>query len=381
MPEIQTEPKEEQVLTEPEIIQPKVDVLHKYRSFFLSLQVIIFILVVLGIVLAFAAPQLLMSFLSILWIATICLAGFFLVLGAMIIIGMRVQVKRILEIIMEGSLGIVDIIEFAKEVIRTTIRTIQDVLLFLVPVFSYIVAFLVYFLILVLFKFVGARFDVSLFTIGLTAVLMLVIGFLNRASRKKVDTGTWFSAFNKKFQSVFADAMEVAVFILFLTMDSTSLFFLPQALNIPLRAELLGFDLMIPGWDVAHGIQFTLTIIMITVVIELIRYASRIATGGVYFYREINQYMGSTNERFSAGDQIKHAIRQSFEANKDDVVKFITYFTILILVFLAFPKLKLLSMATASAVGLLLDFMYRDRMSVKRGEDLISRIITKVFKV
>jgi len=191
-------------------------------------------------------------------------------------------------------------------------------------------------------------------------VLMLAIGLLNRASRKRVDTGTWFSAFNKKFQSVFADAMEVAVFVLFLTMDSTALFFLPSSLNIPLRAELFGFDLMVRGWDFSHGVQFTLTIVMITVV---------------------NQYIGSTNEKLSTGDQIKHAIRQSFEANKDDVVKFITYFTILIFVFLAFPKLKLLSMATASAVGLLLDFMYRDRMSVKRGEDLISRIITKVFKV
>jgi len=381
MPETQIEPGVEQILHEPDIEQPKVDVLHKYRSFFFSLQIIIFILVVLGIVLAFAAPQFLMSFLSLLWITTICLAGFFLVLGAMIIIGMRAQVKRILEIIMEGSLGIVDIIEFVKEAIRTTVRTIQDVLLFLVPLFSYSTAFLIYFLILVLFKFVGARFDVSIFTIGLTAVLMLAIGLLNRASRKRVDTGTWFSAFNKKFQSVFADAMEVAVFVLFLTMDSTALFFLPSSLNIPLRAELFGFDLMVRGWDFSHGVQFTLTIVMITVVIELIRYASRIATGGVYFYQEINQYIGSTNEKLSTGDQIKHAIRQSFEANKDDVVKFITYFTILIFVFLAFPKLKLLSMATASAVGLLLDFMYRDRMSVKRGEDLISRIITKVFKV
>jgi len=357
------------------------DTIYKYRSFFFSLQVIVFIIIAVGIILAFTAPQVLMSLLSLLWIGTICLVGLFLILGAMIMIGLRSQVKSILSVIMEGSLSIVDIVELIKQAIRNGVNLIQEGLLFLVPLFAYLFAFLLYLLILILFKVVGSRFDVSLLMIGLTAVLMIVLGFVNKSARSRKETGTWLSKFNKKFQKTFADAMEVAVFVLFLTVDSTSLFFLPASLNIELKANLFGYDLMQRGWDFAHGGEFTLTIITITVIFELIRYAMRIVVGGVYFYREINQYMGSTNSRFTTGDQIKHAIRQSFDANRDDVVKFITYFTILIAVFLAFPKLKLVSMATTSVVGLGLDLAFRDRMSVKRGEDLVSRIITRVFGV
>jgi hypothetical protein len=66
---------------------------------------------------------------------------------------------------------------------------------------------------------------------------------------------------------------------------------------------------------------------------------------------------------------------------KDDVVKFITFSTALFAVFLLFPRLKLFTLALASITGLLLDLVIQERLTALESNDLISRILAKVFKL
>ena len=48
--------------------------------------------------------------------------------------------------------------------------------------------------------------------------------------------------------------------------------------------------------------------------------------------------------KWQAQLRLSGPLRQSFEVHKDDVIRFITYTTFIIIVFLAFPRLKLLAM-------------------------------------
>ncbi len=84
---------------------------------------------------------------------------------------------------------------------------------------------------------------------------------------------------------------------------------------------------------------------------------------------------------YSESVGIKTAIRNSFGDTKDDIVKFITFTTALISVFLFFPRLKLFAMVVASITALLLDFVVPGRLIMKQGNDLISRILNKAFRL
>lgn len=352
---------------------------NRYRNFIFGLQIILFLFIVLAVILGLVAPQILMLLINIIWILTFIIVVIFLLLGGMIMFGLKDEAKKILDIFMEGSLTIVDVLDFIKLIIKDAIQLVKDIILFCVPFLAYTIGFLIYILLLILFKFVGKYYEVTLLTIGLTVFLVGIIGLLNR-NKKNRQERTWLQQVQKRFQDVFGDVMEIIVFIFFLTMDIPDLFFLPQYLHTHLRAEMFGFNLMLRGWELV-GIEFTFTVIMIAIAIELIRFALRILAGGVYFYRDINQYLGSDNPKFKPSEQIKHSIRQSFSANKDDMVKLIVYMTVLIMVFLAFPRLKLVSMAAASATALGLDLLFRDRLDIKRGTDLVGKILSKVFNI
>jgi len=111
------------------------------------------------------------------------------------------------------------------------------------------------------------------------------------------------------------------------------------------------------------------------------RFLMRIVAAGFSFYKEINSYVGDGNQKISGAAQIKWALRQSFEVHKDDVIRFITYTTFIVFVFLAFPRLKLLAMAVASLTALVMDLAMQDRLVIKRGNDLFTKIVSSLFKV
>lgn len=378
MPEEQTEKQQE---------QPKVSVIKegvdRYKSFIFGIQVILFLIIVACVITGILAPQLLLIFLNFLWILTLFIVILFLVLGGMVMLGLKNEAKGILDVFMEGTLSVVDFFDFLKLVAKNFVQIVKDLIYFLVPFFSYVLAFLIYIALLLLFKWVGSFSDVTVITIILTAALMVAIGLLNRPGKEDPSAEEkWGKKLGRRFKDVFGDAMEVVIFIFFLTMDSTNLFFLPKSLNVELHASLFGYNLMERGFNIQAGFDITMTLIMLTVGLEILRFGMRIVWGGVYFYREINQYMGSDNPQFGPSKQIKHALRQSFDSSKDDIIKFITYLTVLIGVFLLFPKLKLLSMAVTSITTFTLDLIFRERLSVRRSSnDLFGKIIAKVFNV
>ena len=73
---------------------------------------------------------------------------------------------------------------------------------------------------------------------------------------------------------------------------------------------------------------------------------------------------------------------QTFKDNLDDLTKFVGYTTAIILVFLFFPRLKLVSLLVFNLTNLAWDIAFPKR-AVKpiRSEDLLSRLIAKTFKM
>ena len=140
----------------------------------------------------------------------------------------------------------------------------------------------------------------------------------------------------------------------------------------------MGYDLMIRGVHLDAS-KITLTIIIVSIVSEIVRNIMRIVAVARIKHAEIIS-TGPWDQRQRHAD-IKEAIRLSFEQAKDELVRFITYTTFLLFVFLLFPRLKLLSMVIASVTSLGLDLAFPTRLHGIKGTDLISRILSKVFRI
>lgn len=354
----------------------------RYTRAITGIVVIVIILLLITGVLAFTAHDTFNAIANAFWLVMFCLVFLFLLLGVLVMIGMKNQVKQILDFFIEGTLTIVDLMDFLKRVATYVVETVKQVIYLLIPFIAYLLGALIYFALIYGYKWVGKQYDVTLLTIGLTIVLIILTGALN--TKGKGDAATelsWGKQIQFRMKDYFGDAVEVVLFIFFLTMDNTHLFFLPSDLNVPLHASLFGFDLMPRGWTFDSTIKQTFTIVMVAVGVEILRFIVRIVTAGYNFYKEINTYIGETHESMSNPSQVKWALRQSFEVHKDDVVRFITYTTFIIFVFLAFPRLKILAMAVSSITAFILDFLIPDRLVIKKGHDLFSKLITLLFKV
>lgn len=359
----------------------------RYSRFVTAIILIVILVLLGGGILAVTAPATFSALINAFWMIVFCTVLLFLILGVLIMVGLKNQVKQILDIFVEGGLNIVDIMNFLKLALHFLIDVLKQAIYFLIPFVAYLLGAAIYFGVLYLYKWVGKSYDITFFTIGLSAVLIVATGFLNKRSKDegKPDL-SWWKKCQMRFKDIFGDAVEVVLFVFFLTMDSTNLFFLPKELNVELHAmqTIPGvgpYDFMVRGWIVDATLKTTLTIVMIAVGIEILRYIIKIIAAGFEFYREINTYVGETNQDMPGSSQIKWALRQSFEVHKDDVIGFITYMTFLIFVFLAFPRLKILAMAVASLTSLILDLSMHDRLVIKKGNDLFSKIISALFRV
>ena len=342
------------------------------------------LIVILALFLAagFLFPEAVSVILNVIWIILIASAAIFFTLGILVIIGMKNEAGRILDMLLEGALTFIDFLEFLKNLWRRFVDLLKEFLLFATPIFAYIAAFLVYVLLLYVYKSVGKTYDVTIMTVAITAVAILGFGFLSKPQPEIVIELTWKGQFQKRFKAGFIDGVEVILFIFFLTMDSTDLFFLPADLNIPLKAEFRDYDLMVRSFVYDKHVITTLALIVTTVSLEVLRNMIKIFASARKYYlnfsHELENFMGT--KRTTMGT-LKEAIRKSFNDAKRDLIKFVTFNTVLFAVFLIFPRLKLLTLAVASVTNLGLDLSLRSRLTAKKGNDLISRILQKVFKL
>lgn len=339
------------------------------------------ILIVILIALAILAPTLFLIVINVLWIILLAVVVTFFLLGVLVMLGLKKQASEMLNILLEGSLTIIDLADFAKEVYRTFLRYLRELVLFITPIASLVTAFVVYVLLMYLFKWYGQDHDMTLFTALITLVLVFVTGFLNRPKKAKPGKKSWIAQVREKFVHSFKDGLEIVIFVFFLTIDSTNLFFLPPELNVELHAMVGEYNLMTPSFTIDRHMQITITIIMIAILIEIVRNMLRMTISAVRNYQFATDILEKRNKQFKTAQVTKLAVRQSVRTSMDEILKFITFTTIIISVFLIFPRLKLVTIAVASGGSLLLDFIIRSRLIAEKGDDLISRIIVKIFRL
>jgi hypothetical protein len=352
---------------------------NKNKAFF---RLLAFVIALLGLFLALniIAPTLVSIILNFVGILLLIIVIIFFALGTLVILGMKKEVSKALDIFLEGSLSILDFIQLIKDVWAQFIRTLKEFLIFAAPIFAFILALLLYLLILMLYKWVGREHDVTIMTIILTFILVFVVGVLNRPEGTIRELVSWGDRFQKSFKSSFVDGTEVVLFLFFLTMDSDKLFFLPKEYNIPLHAEMFGYDLMTRSFVFTDHLDITVVIIVATISMELFRNLLRIfAVARKYYAQHYTSLMDTTGH--SKMNLLKQSIRLSFKELKEDVVKFITFTTVLFFVFMFFPRLKLLTLVVASLASVILDVIIISRLTAERGNDLITRILAKLFNL
>lgn len=322
--------------------------------------------------------------LNILWIVLVTFVIIFFALGILVIFGMRKEAGRVLDAFLEGSLKIIDFLDLVRSLWHRFVQLVKDFLLFAAPFFSYVLSIILYILLIVIYKSVGKGTngipqDVTILTIVLTSGSLIAFAIISKPREEMLEL-VWKKQFLKRLRAGFIDAFEVILFVFFLTMDSTNLFFLPKELNVPLIAKWGDYDLMVRSYVYSDHTKITLNIILITIFIEVVRNFLRVFFMARRYYLEYTSSI-DTEENKSIILIIKNSIRKSFSDAKDDLIKFITLNTVLFAVFLLFPRLKLLTLAVASCTNLIMDLSIRARMYSKKGSDLISRMIAKAFKL
>lgn len=320
--------------------------------------------------------------LNTLWFTSVSFAILFMAMGVMAILGMKKEVGKILEVFLESSFSVMDLVDFIRQVAKLFVEKLKEALLTLAPLFSYILATSLYLTTLYLYKLVGKNFDVTILTIILTTLGVGLLGFLNSPNKFALTKTSWKHQFVKKLNATFVDALEVVLFIFFLTMDSTNLFYVPENLNVELKAQIFNYNLMERGFNI-NGIKITIILVAISVIAETTRNALKIIYSSRKYYLSWIETQPQTNLTDKHKYQnIKKSIRLAFADFKDELIMFLAFTTALIIVFLTLPRLKLLSMATASITSWALDLIYPSRLSVRtQNRDLLSRILAKLLRI
>ena len=324
------------------------------------------------VVISILSPTALNIILNVLRVLSIGVVGTFFVLGILVIFGLRKEATKVLDVLLEGSLTLIDFIEFLKLIYKRFIEMLKEFLLYVTPILSYITAAIIYVLLLILYKTIGRSYDVTVFTIIITVLLVATVALLNKNKHDEETVTSYSKRVGIIYKKYFIDAFEVVLLMFFLTIDSTHLFFLPDSLNVKILSKFDGYDLMIRGFTKDH-LNWTVNIVTVAIVSEIIRYSMRVAALAKKYYASILEARRIV--------RIKIAVRMAFGHAKDDIVRFITFTTVLFSVFLIFPRLKLLSLAITSLTNLLIDLVMPSRLVLARGKDLLNRVIDKVFRL
>jgi hypothetical protein len=319
---------------------------------------------------------------NVMWFTALSVAIIFIAMGIMAILGMKKEVAKLMEIFMEGSFSVMDLIDFIKQVVRLFMEKVKEALLNLAPLFSYILAISLYLGTLYLYKLVGKSYDVTALTIVISISGVALLSFLNLPNRGDLTKTGWRYEFGRRVGKAFINSFEVVLFVFFLTMDSTRLIYVPPDLNVPLHANVLGYDLMERGFKL-NDAKTTLIIIAVAIVTEVIRNLLKIAySSRKYYVNWLESEPQNNSTERQKYQNVKKAIRLTFADFKDDLVRFVSFTTVLIIVFITFPRLKLMSMAIASLTLLMFDLVFPARLSVRsRNRDLISVILEKTLRI
>lgn len=324
-------------------------------------------------------PTAMTFFFNIIWIVLLAGVVTFFILGILVIMGLKDETSQILDILLEGSLTLLDVINYLKRVWKNFLELLKELLVYASPIFAYITTSIIYVTLLIFYKSIGKTYDVTALTLSLTIMLVAIVGLLSGPIPRAQDGIHWLTSFKRRFRSGFIDGFEVILFLFFLTLDSTNLFFLPQSLNIPLKSALGSYDFMIKGFVYSDHLRITINLIIATIVIEVVRNIMRIVALAKMHYSQLS--ISRDPSEHGRTKLIKLSIRKSFGEAKDDIIKFITFTTILVVVFLFFPRLKLLTLLGASSTMLILDILNPKRLTYIEKADLVSRILTKVFRL
>lgn len=331
-------------------------------------------------ILAIVNFQAFLVIVNILWLTIFLITLIFIVLGVLTFLGRKEEASKIIDMVLEGSITLIDIVDFIKDIINTFVEIVTDFLMLLIPQLAYLFAVTIYLLVLVGYKFIGARMDVTVPTILLAFGITIISGLLTlpkAGARPKPDTKLRRAI--KKFRSRFVDSFEVVIFILFLTIDSTHLFFLPPQFNIPLEAEIGNYDLMVRGFDIMHDFEITVQIIVFALALELLRQIIKLMAVALNFYRNptlISHTFDARKMRTSA--IVKAVLNKTVQVSKDDFLMFASFTVFITAVFLLFPRLKLVALISASLAALLLDLIFRQRLVIEQKEDLLSRTFQRL---
>ncbi|HLD03820.1 MAG TPA: hypothetical protein VJC17_03555 [Candidatus Dojkabacteria bacterium] len=353
----------------------------KRAVFWIATLVVALILILLFTAIFF--PDIFLVIINILWIILFGVMIIFLVMGVLVLFGMKNQVKDLLTILLDGSLSIIEVLEFIDTVVRRFIKLIKDFLLFITPLFSFALATALYLFLLVDYKSVGKTNEVTVLTIVLTSGLVLLAGVLTAPRKqKKAEVITWLKQVRMRFGSFFNDSLEVVILVFFLTMDAPYLFFLPaQYNNVELKATFNGVNMMERGTLLDDTFKATLTLIILTILIEIIRNSLKVLVLGIKNYREGKAILDNKKIIYNKVSVFKLALQHSFKTSADEFIKFISYTTFIIFVFILFPRLKLLTLVVASFFSLVLDLLITSRIKFADSSDLLSRIIVKIFRL
>ncbi|MEI7579681.1 MAG: hypothetical protein WCJ58_06670 [bacterium] len=351
------------------------------KLIFISLTAFIAFVAVL-ILLAFIAPGVFVVLINIIWVIIFCIVVVFIGLGVLIMVGLKKEAERLINILLEGSLTILDLMNFLKETFILFKKYLEELVYIITPIFSYFLCAVIYIALMYLYKFVGKDNDLAIFTVILTAVLTFIVGIFNKPKKPDHRKKKWFQLVKIRFIKHFKDALEVLIFVFFITLDSTKIFFLPKELNVELHAHWADYNLMIRSFTLDSHLKVTITLVMFAIGVEIIRNVIRIIMMAIRNFRLAVEYLEKRNKVFSTAEVVKLVIREGVKQSMDELLKFITFTTVLVAVFLLFPRLKLLSMVVASITGLVLDLIIIERLRMEnKGEDLISRLIVKVFRL
>lgn len=335
----------------------------------------------IGIIANILFPTFMSVVFNMIWVTLLIIVIVLIFLGVLVIMGLKKEASKILDVLFEGSLTLVDFVKFIKEVWKRFIILLKEFLIFAAPFFALLVNLVIYIILMYLYKWVGKSYDVTVLTFALTIILVIAVSLLNKPGRRQNEEkgdSPWILVFKERFRNGFSDGMEILVFLFFITMDAQNLFFLPESLRIPLHAAIGDYDLMIKGFVYSDHLKTTINLIIIAIFTELVRNIVRIIAAAVIYYKKETED-DTTDIKFSG--KLKTAIRQSFTEIKDDFVVFVTYTTFLLFVFLLFPRLKLLTLAIASVTSLVLDIFMPSRVKPEPKNDLIARILIKVFRL
>ena len=340
----------------------------------------IVILILLGIF----KPSLFFAIINIFWFVIFITALTIVTLGTLTFLGRKEEAKRIINMFLEGSMTVIDIVEFLGDLWRTFVQLTKDAILIAIPYFGVVLAGLVYYLIILAFKVTGKYTDVTIPTIVLSVVVTFAAGAM--VAPRKTETFSRLSIRLRealvKFKRTFVDSFEVVIFLLFLTIDSTNLFFLPEGLNQEVRATVGDYDLMVRGFVLSDHTGTTFRIIAVVVSLELLRRLVKVGATFRKYYRNLD-LLASLEEisTMRTSKKVKLALRKTAAVVSDDFLMFAAFTVFITLVFLLFPRLKLVALISASVAALILDLVFPARLTFEGSNDLLSRIFQKILAI